>query len=111
MKNKKSHLIGFVCFLFLIIIFLECYRIKLFSNKKITTYTKAKQETEVFLYPGYLVKDSDGIFWYPQKPIFQGGKWQKKDAIPVTGCIFDPWPYTDGGFGCIMRLGDSSDTN
>lgn len=114
-KDKNSYIFNFsIVLLLLLVVFLESFRIFYFANEKKITYTQILQnQTEVSLYPGFLVKDMDGIFWHPTKPVFDQTqeRWQRNNSISVTGCIFDPWPYTGGGSDCLMRLGEEFDTN
>jgi len=39
-------------------------------------------------------------------PSFDQNKndWPKDEAVDVTACVFDPWPYTAGGQECILEV-------
>lgn len=65
-----------------------------------------RNSSRISLYPGYLTKDVEGIFWHPQKPEFINNKWIKEKANPLTGCINDPWPYSDGGEHYCLKIID-----
>lgn len=82
------------------VICLEIYRIRMVSFNYI--YTKNVQSS-VSLYPGYLVKDSGRLYWFSEKPEFIG-HWDKKNSVEVTSCIFDPWPYGEGGEKFITKV-------
>jgi hypothetical protein len=65
------------------------------------------RESIVNLYPGFLTKGSKGkILWHSRMPSFDQNKndWPKDEAVDVTACVFDPWPYTAGGQDCILEV-------
>ncbi len=97
--NMKKLFITNIFFLS-VLVSLEIYRIKAFQLGY--SYTKNTQSS-VFLYPGYLVKEAGRLFWYPEKPEFSN-RWDRANSIEVTSCIFDPWPYTEGGEKFIMKV-------
>lgn len=60
----------------------------------------------ISFYPGYMTKMNGKIWWHPQKPVFneEENDWYKSGAIEVTGCTFDPWPFTSGSKDLILEI-------
>lgn len=76
------------------------------SENKVEKKTEVRRSSQIYLYPGYLTKDVEGIFWHPQKPEYFDNKWIKEKANPLTGCINDPWPYSEGGEHYCLKIID-----
>lgn len=65
-----------------------------------------KNSSSISLYPGYLTKLNGKILWHPQKPIFDefNNDWNRNKSVDVTGCIFDPWPFTQGDQDLLLEI-------
>jgi len=65
------------------------------------------QEITIWLYPGFLTKGLKGkLLWHGKEPIFdeKNNDWTAKQAVDVTNCINDPWPFIEGGRECCLTI-------
>jgi len=75
-------------------------------NKIIYETSIDKNKSIVFLYPGFITKMNGRIFWHSQKPLFleEHKDWDYSKAVNVTGCIYDPWPFTNGDSNLVLEI-------
>lgn len=79
---------------------------KLFVRPKIENAIKKylENKTDVYLYPGYVLKENGKLFWCAKEPIYKNEKWEKSNFVEVTNCIYDPFPYSSGNKETIIRI-------
>jgi len=79
----------------------------IFKDQEVIVYESyLSKNSSVCLYPGYLTKLNGQILWHPQKPGFNdiNSDWNKDKSVDVTGCIFDPWPFTQGNKDLLIEI-------
>ncbi len=77
------------------------------KNQEVIAYESSlNKNSSICLYPGYLTKVNGKILWHPQKPTFNLiiDDWEKDKSVDVTGCIFDPWPFTQGNQDLLLEI-------
>lgn len=67
------------------------------------------KKNSIQLYPGFLTKGLKGrLIWHSVSPFFneKNNDWVAAKSLfsDVTNCINDPWPDTEGGKECCMRV-------
>ena len=70
----------------------------------------ANPEPVVRLRPGWVAKDSDGLWWLEHKPVWYGESWGAQNCMSATDwcdgeSIVDPWPnHPNGGPDCWREV-------
>lgn len=82
------------------------FLILLGCNNNVKTYTKVEHQNKISLYPGYLAKSKGVIRWFPQIPEYDDNlnDWAGENSVPVSSCIADPWPYTEGNKASLLKV-------
>lgn len=109
MKNKKPSFLLIIGFP-LIFAFYGYWKIfvlpPILKERDYSKYVSEylQQTTDISLYPGYLLKENGRLFWCSNKPVLNDGGWTKINPVEVTGCVFDPFPYTSGDEKSLIEI-------
>ena len=62
----------------------------------------------ISLYSGYVAKSEGRLFWFPEKPKYDEyiNGWHSENAVEITSCVADPWPWGPGGKECLTKISD-----